>query len=353
VKTVRRLIDVLYLKVYQKHYFVVKRKWDTMDAQVDVQANRPEFSINLTRVGVTNVKKLIKVTRRDKRPIILVSEFDLFVDLPSDRKGANLSRNFEVMDEALEEALNAPVYEIEQFCGDVAEKLLDRHEYASRAEVRMRSEYMVKRETPSTGITTQEITNIFAETTTYRTADKQHKTRRMIGAEVVGMTACPCAQEHVRELVEMRLNELNISPADIEAFLRDIPLATHNQRGRGTIAIEVGTGYEVPLDTIIEIVEQSMSSRIYELLKRTDEAVVVETAHKNPMFVEDCVRVMAHKVVEAFPYLPDDSIITIKQLNEESIHRHNAFAERVASLEELRQELELEHGVEAKAFCET
>jgi len=324
-----------------------------MDLQVDVQANRPEFSINLTRVGVTDVKKLIKVTRRDKRPIILVSEFDLFVDLPSDRKGANLSRNFEVMDQALEDALNAPVYEIEQFCGDVAEKLLDRHEYASRAEVRMRSQYMVKRQTPSTGITTQEITNIFAETTTYRTDDKRHKTRRMIGAEVVGMTACPCAQEHVRELVEMRLKELNISQANIDAFLRDIPLATHNQRGRGTISIEVGTGYEVPLDTIIEIVEESMSSKIYELLKRTDEAVVVETAHKSPKFVEDCVRVMAHKVVEAFPYLPDDSIVTIKQVNEESIHRHNAFAERVATFGELRQELAIEHEVEVKAFCQT
>ncbi|MGZ4913856.1 MAG: GTP cyclohydrolase MptA [Halobacteriota archaeon] len=324
-----------------------------MDLQVDVQANRPEFSINLTRVGVTNVKKLIKVTRRDKRPIILVSEFDLFVDLPSERKGANLSRNFEVMDEALEEALNAPVYEIEQFCGDVAEKLLERHEYASRAEVRMRSQYMVRRQTPSTGITTQEITSIFAETTTFRTDDKQHKTRRMIGAEVVGMTACPCAQEHVRELAEMRLKELDVAQAGIDAFLRDIPLATHNQRGRGTISIEVGTGYEVPLDTIIEIVEDSMSSKIYELLKRTDEAVVVETAHKNPKFVEDCVRVMAHKVVEAFPYLPDDSIVTIKQVNEESIHRHNAFAERVATLGELRQELAIEHEIEVKAFCQT
>ncbi len=324
-----------------------------MDVQVDVQANRPEFSINLTRVGVTNVKKLIKVTRRDKRPIILVSEFDLFVDLPSDRKGANLSRNFEVMDQALEDALNAPVYEIEQFCGDVAEKLLERHEYASRAEVRMQSEYMVRRQTPSTGTTTQEITNIFAETTTFRTDDQRHKTRRMIGAEVVGMTACPCAQEHVRELAEMRLKELNVPQVDVDAFLRDIPLATHNQRGRGTISIEVGTGYEVPLDTIIEIIEDSMSSRIYELLKRTDEAVVVETAHKSPKFVEDCVRVMAHKVVEAFPYLPDDSIVTIKQVNEESIHRHNAFAERVATLGELRQELAIEHEVEIKAFCQT
>jgi GTP cyclohydrolase-4 len=320
-----------------------------MDLSIDVQADRPEFLINLTRVGVTNVKKLVKVTRRDKRPIILVSEFDIFVDLPSDRKGANLSRNFEVMDQVLEDALRAPVYDIEQLCGHVANKLLEKHEYASRAEVRMQSEYMVKRQTPSSGTNTQEIANIFAETTTYRTKSEQGKTtRRMIGAEVVGMTACPCAQEHVRELVEMRLEELNVPQHDIDAFLKDVPLATHNQRGRGVLSIEVGDGYEVPLDTIIEIIEESMSSKIYELLKRTDEAIVVETAHKNPKFVEDCVRTMAHRVVEAFPYLPDDSIVTIKQINEESIHRHNAFAERVATLGELRAELTTEHAGELK-----
>ena len=325
-----------------------------MELPIDVQADRPEFLINLTRVGVTNVKKLVKVTRRDKRPIILVSQFDIFVDLPSDRKGANLSRNFEVMDQVLEDALRAPVFDIEQLCGQVANKLLEKHEYASRAEVRMQSEYMVKRQTPSSGTNTQEIANIFAETTTYRAKSEQDKTtRRMIGAEVVGMTACPCAQEHVRELVDMRLKELNISQNDIDAFLKDVPLATHNQRGRGVLSIEVGDGYEVPLDTIIEIIEESMSSKIYELLKRTDEAIVVETAHKNPKFVEDCVRTMAHKVVEAFPYLPDDSIVTIKQINEESIHRHNAFAERVATLGELRAELKTEQSIERKACCPT
>jgi len=153
--------------------------------------------------------------------------------------------------------------------------------------------------------------------------------------------------------VEMRLKELNVSQNDIDAFVKDVPLATHNQRGRGVLSIEVGDGYEVPLDTIIEIIEESMSSKIYELLKRTDEAIVVETAHKNPKFVEDCVRTMAHKVVEAFPYLPDDSIVTIKQINEESIHRHNAFAERVATLGELRAELKTEQSIEHKACCPT
>jgi GTP cyclohydrolase-4 len=48
---------------------------------------------------------------------------------------------------------------------------------------------------------------------------------------------------------------------------------------------------------------------------------------------------MAQKIVKEFPELPDDSVIVIKQINEESIHRHNAFAERKSTLGELRQEI--------------
>ena len=65
----------------------------------DIQADKPQIPINLSRVGVTNVKKLVEVKRKDKRPIVLISTFDIFVDLPSHLKGANLSRNFEAVDE--------------------------------------------------------------------------------------------------------------------------------------------------------------------------------------------------------------------------------------------------------------
>jgi len=57
------------------------------------------------------------------------------------------------------------------------------------------------------------------------------------------------------------------------------------------------------------------------------------------MFVENCVREMAKRVFETFTTLPDDSIISVKQVNEESIHQHDAIAERVASIGELRVEL--------------
>ena len=41
-----------------------------------------------------------------------------------------------------------------------------------------------------------------------------------------------------------------------------------------------------------------MSSEIYELMKRSDEAAVVEKAHRRPRFVEDCVRETIGGVVE-------------------------------------------------------
>ncbi len=303
----------------------------------DIQANQPDIPLTLTRVGVTDVKKLVEVARKDKRPIVLVSTFDIFVDLPSDRKGANLSRNFEAIDEVLEETIRSPVYEIEDLCGEISRRLIDRHEYALHAEVRMRSEYIIKRETPKTKVKCQEVVNIFAEARAIR--EEEPEVRKLVGAEVLGITACPCAQEIMRDIAKKELKALGVEKEVVRKFLNRVPMPTHNQRGRGIISIEVHDNNSVSIDKIINIIENSMSSQMFELLKRSDEAAVVELAHNNPKFVEDCVRTMAQKIVKEFPELPDDSIITIKQINEESIHRHNAFAERKSTLGELRHEI--------------
>ncbi|MCW3135134.1 MAG: GTP cyclohydrolase MptA [Methanophagales archaeon] len=305
----------------------------------DVQAGSPDIKINLTRVGVKNVKKLVEVARAGgKRPVILISDFHIFVDLPSDIKGANLSRNFEAMYEVLEEAISTPIYEVEELCSEVAKRVLELHEYASIAEVGMKSEYMLKRRTPVMKISCQEPATIFAEARAFRTPSNV-RIKKIIGAEIVGMTACPCAQELMRDKVAAELTKMGVARKDIDAFLNIVPMATHNQRGRGIISIEVEDDVKVPMERIMRIIERSMSAKTYEILKRPDEAELVETAHKKPMFVEDCVREMAKRVVETFNKLPDDSIINIKQINEESIHQHDAVAERVASIGELRREL--------------
>jgi GTP cyclohydrolase I/GTP cyclohydrolase-4 len=82
-----------------------------------------------------------------------------------------------------------------------------------------------------------------------------------------------------------------------------------------------------------------MSSEIYELMKRSDEAHVVEKAHRRPRFVEDCVREMIRGVVERFPELPGGAFVSARQENLETIHQHNVVAERFGTLAEIREEL--------------
>jgi GTP cyclohydrolase-4 len=279
-----------------------------------VQSTTPDVRINLTRVGVKNVKKLVEVSRPEKRPVIFISTFDVFVDLPGSLKGANLSRNFEVIDEVLQQAIDGDVKEIEDLCSIVARKLLDRHEYADRTEVLMQSQFMVKRETPVSHTSCHEV-----------------------------VTACPCAQNIMTERAMYVLQDLGVENDVIGKFLEKVPMATHNQRGRGFLCIEIDDDQHVKLEKIIKILKESMSASIYELLKRGDESYVVLSAHNNPRFVEDCVRECAKKVLAEFSYLPGDSLITIKQTNEESIHQHDAYAERKATMAELFVELNGEH----------
>jgi GTP cyclohydrolase-4 len=304
----------------------------------DVQSTCPDVRINLTRVGVKNVKKLVEVSRPEKRPVIFISNFDVFVDLPGSLKGANLSRNFEVIDEVLQQAIGGEVKGIESLCSIVARKLLDHHEYADRTEVLMRSEFMVKRETPVSNTSCHEVVKVHARAVARRTF-REPIVRKSIGAEVTGMTACPCAQNIMKERAIFVLQNLGVEEETILKFLEDVPMATHNQRGRGFLCIETDDDQHVNLEEIISILKDSMSAPIFELLKRGDESHVVLAAHQNPRFVEDCVREMAKKVLAEFEYLPGDSLVTIKQTNEESIHQHDAYAERIATIAELFVEL--------------
>ena len=85
-----------------------------------------------------------------------------------------------------------------------------------------------------------------------------------------------------------------------------------------------------------------MSSEIYELMKRSDERAVVEKAHANPRFVEDCVREMIRRVADAYPGLAPDAFVQARQENLETIHRHNVVAERYGLISEISAELESE-----------
>jgi GTP cyclohydrolase I/GTP cyclohydrolase-4 len=83
-----------------------------------------------------------------------------------------------------------------------------------------------------------------------------------------------------------------------------------------------------------------MSSEIYELMKRSDEATVVEKAHLRPRFVEDVVRDMVRRVYAAYPAMHETAFVVARQENLETIHRHSVVAERSGQLAEIATELE-------------
>ncbi|OPY24113.1 MAG: GTP cyclohydrolase MptA [Methanobacterium sp. PtaU1.Bin097] len=303
----------------------------------DTQDNTPTIPVHLTRVGVTGVKKLLKIERFGKRPIILIPTFDAFVDLPSTKRGIHMSRNPEAITEVLEEAVEESAVEIESLCAEIVTCLLNKHKYAKKAEVSMKSDFIIMKESPVTRLKTQEMTKIMADASGTRNGEGV-VIRKMIGAEVVGMTVCPCALETTRESTKQELLEF-LDEETTEKVLEKVPFASHNQRGRGMIMIEVPEQNVIRGEDIIRIIENSMSSPVCELLKRVDENAVVVKAHENPKFVEDCVRTMVQKIVNKYSHLPDDTLVTVRQVNEESIHRHNAFAEKVATLGELKREM--------------
>ena len=306
----------------------------------DTQDDAPSVPIKLTRVGVTGVKKLLQLKRTNKRPIILVPTFDAFVDLPSDQKGVHMSRNPEAISEVLEDVAKDSTVDVESLCAKIVDRMMTKHEYAKRVEISMTTDFMFMKESPVTKNKTQEMAQLKAKAIGLRDEEGNVDIRKSIGAELIGMTVCPCAQESVRESDKTKLLEF-LDEETTQKVLDTVTFASHNQRGVGTLLIEVPEDKYVKAEDLIDIIETSMSSPVCELLKRPDENATVMNAHRNPVFVEDCVRNMMEKIVQKYADFPDDTLITARQENQESIHRHNAYAEKVTTLGELKAELNI------------
>jgi GTP cyclohydrolase-4 len=301
----------------------------------DVQAQAPALAVSLSRVGVTNVEKVIRI-RVDGTEQLYSARLDCFVDLGPQQKGAHMSRFEEVVNDAIGEVvLGESAFRAETLAQHIAEKVRDRQE-ARRAEVHIEARYPEHKPAPVSGIQTQEIYSLLGVAVA-----SEAGTRRLVGVRAQGITACPCAQKLVEGQARERLAEGGFSEEDVARILDAVPVATHNQRGLGTLHIGCPEGCDTDIDAerLLAIVEGSMSSEIYELMKRSDEAAVVEKAHRRPRFVEDCVREMVRGVVEQFEGLTDRHFVSARQENLETIHQHNVTAERFGLLGEMRREL--------------
>ncbi len=295
----------------------------------DTQESEPPVYIELNRVGVKGIKKSV-IRKKDGQYNVLLANIDVFIDLPQNKKGIHMSRNLEVVNEIIERAVGPEVEDVELLCIEIAKNILQRQN-ATRAEVDICADYSLQRLTPLLKMPTQEKYELLSKAVAWLEEDKI-RVRRSIGAVAEGLTVCPCSIESVQHYVA---ENFKIPPE----IIQKLPLASHNQRGKGTLIVETDEDERVEANDIVGIIENAMSSPLYEVLKRKDELKVVVDAHKKPRFVEDVLRMMIKGLRDKYPDLSDNAYITARQENYESIHRHNTYAEKTGFYREIKQEL--------------
>jgi GTP cyclohydrolase I/GTP cyclohydrolase-4 len=288
-------------------------------------------------VGVTGLEKIVRISANGDEQLYHAA-LECYVDLNPEQAGVHMSRFEEIVNEAIDAVVIGEAFKAETLAAHIAERVRERQQ-GLRAEVTLRARYPEYKVTPVSGLRTQELYRLIG---TAVASDRG--LRRLVGVEAQGMTACPCAQELVAGAARERLVEQGFTDDEIERVFESVPVATHNQRGVGTLYVGCPEGCDVDLsaEALLRIVEDSMSSEIFELMKRPDELAVVEKAHRRPRFVEDCVREMVRGVISALDALDAGAFVLARQENLETIHQHNVVAERYGLVAELRAELESE-----------
>ncbi|NCN64502.1 MAG: GTP cyclohydrolase I FolE2 [Candidatus Altiarchaeum hamiconexum] len=293
---------------------------------MDVQNSKPLVLLGLNKVGCKGIKK--QIIRNGN---ILYADIDAYVDLAGDRKGIHMSRIIESIDEIIEKT-DKKVNNCEDFCVEVAKNIAKTQNYAERSEVNLTANFTAQRNKFGKNV---EKTYKVIVNGVVTLKENSFEMRKKIGCKTIGLNACPCAQETIKQRTAKKLKNL-FGEKQTSRILSLIPLVTHNQRAEITLIVEMPAKEHVELEGLIDICENSFSSEIFEMLKRPDEASVVENAHRKPLFVEDSVREVAENFYKTYGNL-SNGIINIKVKSFESIHPHDAFAECKISIEDLRK----------------
>ena len=255
----------------------------------DIQATGDTRGIAIDRVGISDLRYPIQVMDRQGNPLPTVATISMSVHLPHHFKGTHMSRFLEVLSKHEEEVTMRALPEI---LHDLRRRL-----DAAEAHIEVAFTYFVTKQAPVSGARAKVGSEVVLLGTASDRADEF-----VLRVTVPVTTLCPCSRE-----------------------ISDY--GAHNQRGYVTMEVRPRQrpdgGWElVWIEELIAVAERSASAPVYALLKRPDERHVTMQAFDNPVFVEDVVR-NAAALLKADPRIASFSV---RAVNQESIHDHNAFA---------------------------
>ncbi|MEM4929103.1 MAG: GTP cyclohydrolase MptA [Acidilobaceae archaeon] len=289
-----------------------------MNNDKQVQDLSPSVRISLERIGFKELKRRVKL----ETPIGLLQldlTLDLYISISKDRRGAHLSRTAETALEVLETSFIAK--SVEEHLELLARHLLKKHEYAEQVEVKATFTYYVEVEYGKLKGTEPVVAEVEIS------LDRNGRKRWSVAVTVVGLTACPSAQQAIATLLKREPHEV----------------PTHMQKVlvKGKVSGEEGF---VRIERLARALHKSLSAPAFTLLKRADEAELILRAFSNAKLLEDVVRDSIANIALEFKDLSLDTLIEVEAESFESIHPHNLYAYKRVALKE---------ALEALAFSES
>ncbi|MDP2368344.1 GTP cyclohydrolase FolE2 [Rhodoferax sp.] len=247
----------------------------------DTQGARDERHLAIQRVGVKDVRYPLQL-RVAGAVQATTALWSLDVALPAEKKGTHMSRFVAWLD-ALDEPLDAVA--LRRRHAAMLHKL-----GATDGRIEAAFSFFLRKRAPVSGV--QSLLDYRGR---WIAEARAGATTLWMEVGVPVKTLCPCSKE-----------------------ISDY--GAHNQRSLVTLRVEALGAIE--WHELVRFAEDSASSEIWPMLKRSDEKWVTERAYENPKFVEDLVRDVALR-------LNADARVGRYQVeveNFESIHNHSAYA---------------------------
>jgi GTP cyclohydrolase I len=249
---------------------------------IDIQNLRDYRRVEINKVGVKNIQYPITVLDKRNKVQHTVGKVNMYVNLPHRFKGTHMSRFVEILNE-YRGTIN--IKAIANILDKMKEKL-----NAQAAYLEVEFPYFVEKRGPVSGAK-----SLMGYTCQFLASLTNGHHSLVVVVTVPVTTLCPCSKEISKK-------------------------GAHNQRSLVTLQVAFRKFFWI--EDLIRIVENSASSPVFSLLKRSDEKFLTEKAYDNPMFVEDVVRNVALRL-DANPNI---TWYRVESENLESIHNHNAYA---------------------------
>jgi GTP cyclohydrolase I len=269
---------------------VARIGYDSVDMKTDVllpdvAAEPDPRGVELHAVGIRGLRLpvLLRTPLKTVQQVIAVA--DLSVDIDAEQRGAHMSRLVEALYEWASEP-HTPA-EVKSLLQATRDRMNSRS-----AHLQMQFPYFLQLPAPITKTTG------WLDVEVEWSCCLNNGTSYARSAFVFpAMTLCPCSKA---------ISEYG----------------AHNQRALVRLWLQTKDRLPRLPDEYLPLVQESVSSLVYPVLKRPDEKFVTESSYENPRFVEDVARELALRLSER------EELIWYRVECEsiESIHNHNAFA---------------------------